>query len=202
MYVPKRYRPKDPQVVYSYIEKYAFATLVTQGQRLIASHIPLLLEQGDGDPYLSGHVSKANEILDQLKDGQEVLATFMEHHAYISSSWYDHVNVPTWNYIAVHVYGRATLLTGEDLYHSIENMVNKYESGRTDRFRLKDFGQQELDAHLNGLVGFKISIDRVEAAYKLSQNRKDRDYKEIISQLRQGGSDLELVIAQQMEELR
>ena len=202
MYVPKLYRPENPQVVYSYIEKYAFATLVTQGQRLIASHIPLLLEQGDGDPYLSGHVSKANEILDQLKDGQEVLATFMEHHAYISSSWYDHVNVPTWNYIAVHVYGRATLLTGEDLYHSIENMVNKYESGRTDRFRLKDFSQQELDAHLNGLVGFKISIDRVEAAYKLSQNRKDRDYKEIISQLRQGGSDLELVIAQQMEELR
>lgn len=201
MYVPKIYRPKDPEIVYSYIEKHSFATLVTQGERLLASHIPLLLEHTDSGSYLSGHVAKANDIIDQLKDGQEVLAIFMEHHAYISSSWYDHINVPTWNYIAVHIYGRASILTGDELYHSIENMVNKYESGRENRFQLKDFGQQELDAHLNGLVGFRVSIDRVEAAYKLSQNRKDRNYKEIISQLRQGGSDLELAIAQEMEQL-
>ena len=202
MYVPKIYKPKDPEVVYSYIEKNAFATLVTQGEGLLASHIPLLLEKSEQSNYLTGHVSKANEIIDQLKDGQQVLAMFMEHHAYVSSSWYDHVNVPTWNYIAVHIYGTATLLSGDDLYHSIENMVNKYESGRKDRFHLKDFGQEELNAHLNGLVGFRISIDRVEAAYKLSQNRKDHNYKEIISQLRLGGTDLELAIAQEMEELR
>ena len=202
MYVPKIYSPNDPEVVYSYIEKHSFATLITQGERLSASHIPLLLEQTESGTYLTGHVSVANEIIDHLKDGQEVLATFMEQHAYISSSWYDHINVPTWNYIAVHIYGRANILTGKDLYHSIENMVNKYEFGRENRFHLKDFGQQELDAHLNGLVGFRLSIDRVEAAYKLSQNRKDRDYKEVISQLRKGGSDLELAIAQEMEQLR
>ena len=202
MYVPKIYKPKDPEVVYSYIQKNSFATLVTQGEGLLASHIPLLLEESEQSNYLTGHVSKANEIIDQLKDGQQVLAMFMEHHAYVSSSWYDHVNVPTWNYIAVHIYGTATLLSGDDLYHSIENMVNKYESGRKDRFHLKDFGQEELNAHLNGLVGFRISIDRVEAAYKLSQNRKDHNYKEIISQLRLGGTDLELAIAQEMEELR
>ena len=176
--------------------------LVTQGEGLLASHIPLLLEKSEQSNYLTGHVSKANEIIDQLNDGQEVLAMFMEHHAYVSSSWYDHINVPTWNYIAVHIYGTATLLTGDDLYDSIENMVNKYESGRKDRFHLKDFGPGELNAHLNGLVGFRISIDRVEAAYKLSQNRKDHNYKEIISQLRLGGTDLELAIAQEMEELR
>ncbi len=202
MYVPKIYKPSNPEVVYSYIEKNAFATLVTQGEGLIGSHIPLLLEKSEHGNYLTGHVSRANEIIDQLKDGQEVLAMFMAHHAYVSSSWYDHINVPTWNYIAVHIYGTATLLSGDDLYHSIENMVNKYESGRKDRFRLKDFGQEELNAHLNGLVGFRISIDRVEAAYKLSQNRKYHNYKEIISQLRLGGTDLELAIAQEMEELR
>jgi len=202
MYVPKIYKPSNPEVVYSYIEKNAFATLVTQGEGLIGSHIPLLLEKSEHGNYLTGHVSRANEIIDQLKDGQEVLAMFMAHHAYVSSSWYDHINVPTWNYIAVHIYGTATLLSGDDLYHSIENMVNKYESGRKDRFRLKDFGQEELHGHLNGLVGFKINIDRVEAAYKLSQNRKDNDYREIISQLRSGGTDLELAIAQEMEELR
>lgn len=202
MYVPKIYKPKNPEIVYSYIEKNAFATLVTQGNGLLASHIPLLLEHGPDGAYLSGHVAKANGIVEQLQGDQEFLAIFMEQHAYISSSWYDHINVPTWNYIAVHIYGKATILTGDDLYESIDHMVNKYESGRKDRFSLKDFGEQELAAHLSGLVGFRMSIDRIEAAYKLSQNRKDHDYKEIISQLTQSGTDLELAIAQEMEQLR
>ncbi len=126
----------------------------------------------------------------------------MQSHAYISSSWYDHVNVPTWNYIAVHIYGKAEKIEGEELINSISDLVDQYEEGRKGRFRLSQFSESERRAHLNGLVGFRMSIDRVEAAFKLSQNRKENDYQEIIRQLQESGIQLDQSIAEEMKKLK
>ena len=189
-------------VASSYVKKYSFATLVSQKEGLTASHIPLSWHDDSEQAYITGHLSKANPLASSFDGEHELLAIFMSSHAYISSSWYDHVNVPTWNYIAVHIYGNAQKIDEQELYQSIEHMVEKYESNRPNRFKLSDFSDKELKAHLNGLIGFRMSINRVEAAYKLSQNRKDRDYSEIISQLRQSGTDLEQAIANEMEILR
>lgn len=202
MYVPRIFKPENTIVVSSYVKKYSFATLVSQKEGLTASHIPLSWHEDSEQVYITGHLSKANPLASSFDGGQELLAIFMNSHAYISSSWYDHVNVPTWNYIAVHIYGNAQKIDEQELYQSIEYMVEKYESNRPNQFKLSDFSDKELKAHLNGLIGFRMSINRVEAAYKLSQNRKDKDYSEIISQLRQSGTDLEQAIANEMEILR
>lgn len=200
--MPRMFKPKSIDVVASYIDEHAFATLVSHKYSLVASHIPLLL-MNDGDrQYLSGHLSLANGQVDCFDDQQELMAIFMHSHSYISSSWYDHVNVPTWNYIAVHIYGRARKIQGQELYKSMEQMVHKYESGREGRFNLEDFSKKELHAHLRGLVGFEMTIDRIEAAYKLSQNRKDHDYNNIIEQLESSESQLDHAIAQEMRKLR
>lgn len=202
MYIPKKFRGTNLEDVEKYIHNNSFATLVATGdQRLIASHIPMILHQKDDKKFLLGHISKANELKRALDNQTELLAIFMEKHAYISSSWYDHINVPTWNYISIHVYGRARVIEKDELYNSIHKMVEKYESGRQDRFSLSDMPKKMRDAHFNGLIGFEMSVDHLEAAYKLSQNRNEKNYTEIIRRLEKEGDPLSLDIASEMKKL-
>jgi transcriptional regulator len=194
----------DTEIVEAHIKKNSFATLVSHCNEsgLTATHIPLHFQHLKGISSLTGHISIANGQKEALQKSQEVMAIFMQDHAYISSSWYDHVNVPTWNYIAVHVYGKCRILEGRELYESINQMVNHYEEGRKGRFHLHQFEEKELQAHLNGVVGFEMSMDRIEAAFKLSQNRKDQDYQEIIRQLENTKDPLQSHIANEMRKLR
>ena len=138
-----------------------------------------------------------------FRQNEEVLAIFMNTHAYVSSSWYDHVNVPTWNYVAVHVYGSITIVEGEDLVNALRQMVDQYENDRPDRFQLEDMDDAILEAHVNGLIGYEIKINRVEAAHKLSQNRNDKDYKNITSNLEKeiDSQDLARIMKEQRKEI-
>jgi len=135
--------------------------------------------------YLSGHVAKANELTTAITNSLAVTVVFREPHAYISSSWYDHVNVPTWNYIAVHMKGQFRLLEGESLIASISKMVEHYEAGRPERFEMEHMSSEYFAAHLQGLTGFEIEVVGIEANYKLSQNRNDKNYQEVVKQLLQ-----------------
>jgi transcriptional regulator len=111
MYIPANFREDRPEVLYEAIRQIAFATLVTQGSGGIeANHLPLLLEEG----VLRGHVARANPVWTRLDPAQEALAIFLGPNAYITPSWYPTkaetgTVVPTWNYLAVHVYGRISL---------------------------------------------------------------------------------------------
>jgi transcriptional regulator len=204
MYVPKIFVATKAEDVESYIVNHPFATLVSYSMDagIHGTHIPLEISSRDGNKFLIGHLAKANGQKLNFDGQQEMMAIFMESHAYISSSWYEKINVPTWNYIAVHVYGRARVIEGVELYDSINKMVDRYEKGRESRFHLENFEEQELQAHLNGLVGFEMTMDRVEASYKLSQNRNDKDHQEIIDQLEKTGDHLSASIAKEMKKNR
>jgi transcriptional regulator len=128
-----------------------------------------------------------------------VLAIFNGPHTYISSSWYDHENVPTWNYIAVHVYGTAKLLEGEALFNSIKELTAKYEQYSERPVSVETMNREYLEREMRGLVGFEITIDRIEAAYKLSQNRDKKNHDAIISQLEKRNDAQSLGIAEAMK---
>ena len=204
MYVPKIYAAPSIDHVKSFIEKNGFATLTGIGRenQIITSHIPLMLYVDDDEEYLLGHVALGNPLRECLNENQEILAVFMEQHAYISSSWYADINVPTWNYIAVHISGKAKIIEGEALVRSLSDLVNKYEVGREKAFSVESMPTDMLHREMKGIVGFKMSIEQIEAQYKLSQNRHDRDYSEIIAQLEKQGDQLSTQIAQDMKELR
>ena len=97
MYVPRIHRQEDRKEVFNYIRKNGFATLISKlDGRSIATHLPLYLDKNEKEEYvLIGHIAAANEQKESLSTGEELLAIFMDTHAYISSSWYDHINVPT-----------------------------------------------------------------------------------------------------------
>lgn len=199
MYVPKIFSPPSPDHIRKYIEENEFATLIgISDGNLIGTHIPLQFKGED----LVGHISIANHQKQCFSQDKEMLAIFMEHHAYVSSSWYDHINVPTWNYIAVHIYGKPDLLNEEEKLKSLESLVERYEGQSSQPFHMSQMSDRDLKAQLRGIVAFKLKITRIEASWKMSQNRNDRDFNNIISKLRERGDQLSTTIADEMEGLR
>ncbi len=203
MYVSKINLQTNADAIRKYIQENGFATIVSlDGSNILATHTPLMLQKEGDNEYLYGHIAKANEQVQSLVNDSTVLAIFMENHTYISSSWYDHVNVPTWNYIAVHIKGVLTLLNEEETLHSLHDLVGKYEASSPKPFHISQMTDADVKAHLRGLVAFKIKIDKIDASWKLSQNRDDKNYLEIIKKLRERGDEMSMNIANEMEKNR
>lgn len=118
-----------------------------------------------------------------FETAEDVLVIFQGPHSYISSSWYEHENVPTWNYQAVHVYGKAVILTEDELKQDLTWLLQKYEKHRKNPVLWENLSPQLLEKELKGIVGFKIKIQEVQAVDKLSQNRNEADYQNIIHKL-------------------
>ncbi len=198
MYVPKMFKVTDQEEIHAFIEANSFATLVTMEEgKPIATHLPLeWRKQGDA-VYLTGHLAYGNP---QWKTfGADVLAIFQGPDAYISSSWYEQEEVPTWNYQAVHVYGQATILEKEELIEDLTYMLKKYEKNRENPVLWDSLSAELLEKEMKGIVGFKIKVSDIQAAYKLSQNRNKMDFRTIIEQLRHEGDQKSKQIAQEME---
>ena len=112
MYIPLQYQNKNLEEVKDFLKNNAFAILTSQvDNRPWATHLPLELETGPkGSDVLTGHMARRNPQWKHFKENEQVLAIFNGPHAYISSSWYHDEEVPTWNYVAVHVYGNLRIL--------------------------------------------------------------------------------------------
>jgi transcriptional regulator len=173
VYIPKYFRNEDPHLIKAFIAQNGFAILVSEvAGRPWATHIPLLLEQRkDGVDMLTGHISKANGQWKAFNNEKEVMAVFSGAHAYISSSWYDHENVPTWNYEAVHVYGKIRITAEDETKNHLAGLVDKYEAKMKCPVSVEKMTPEFYTREVKGLVGFEIQIAEIQAVSKLSQNR-------------------------------
>jgi transcriptional regulator len=136
-----------------------------------------------------------------LDPTRETLVIFQGNHTYISATWYDHVNVPTWNYVSVHAYGQPELVTDHDeMYALLSRLVKRHESASD--YRLETLPQNFVAKEMNGVAAFKVKVTRLEAAYKLSQNRNDADYRNIVLQLERRGEPLSAGVAEAMRAKR
>jgi len=203
MYVPGHFRETDQAKLDAFIQQHDFATLVSwDGAGLEASHLLLELERAaDGAAWLRGHMSRANPQWRSFEGGREVLAIFSGPHSYVSAGWYDHANVPTWNYLAVHVYGVPELITSSDeLKAMLKRLVDKHEAagGATPPYRMDALPDGYVDKELRGVAGFQIRVTRMEAGFKLSQNRDERDHDAVIAGLETRGDENSVAIARAM----
>lgn len=184
MYVPKYYKVSDLEEIKEFIQHNSFATIVSiRKGKPFAAHIPVLLKKIEDDYYLTGHLAYGNPLWKTFEEVQDILLIFNGPHAYISSSWYEHENVPTWNYQAVHVYGKASLIEGIALEQDLTSLLEKYESFRENPVLWDKLSPELLQQEMKGIKGFKIKVEEVQAAYKLSQNRNASDYANIIKEL-------------------
>lgn len=203
MYIPKRFKVNDEKEIWSFLKKHTFATLVTTDKgRPVATHIPVMVNREGEEIVVSGHLAYGNRQWRTLNEEQESLIIFQGPHSYISSSWYEEQQVPTWNYQSVHVYGNVSLQTQEELIADLKTLLHVYEHHRQHPVLWETLSPELLERELKGIVGFKLIVTDIQAAYKLSQNRNDKDYANIITQLHQETSPEAHQVAQEMKKLR
>ncbi|WP_421555873.1 FMN-binding negative transcriptional regulator [Pseudomonas kitaguniensis] len=183
MYTPRAFALDDLPELQQLIQHTRLAECVTVGEHgLQASHLPLLLIPDEGpNGTLYGHMAKANPQWHDLQNGREALVIFAGAEAYISPAFYpakaEHGKVvPTWNYIAVHVYGKAQVFTdAERLLAVVSALTDRHEGGRAQPWTVSDAPADYIDGMLKAIVGFALPIERLIGKCKLSQNRSPAD---------------------------
>ncbi len=168
MYTPDIYQLENPDSIRAFLKENAFGILINQTNgKLWATHIPMELDyNSEGKEILHGHLSKENPQGIAFENNAEVLAVFTGPHAYISSSWYDHENVPTWNYSAVHVYGKVKIIHAEALIDSLTKLVDKYEQASACPVKVSELSKATM-RQAKGVIGFEIEITQIEATQKM-----------------------------------
>jgi transcriptional regulator len=182
MYVPAAFAETDLTRLHDFIEQNSFGLLVSQVDGLpFASHLPLLLNRTAG-PHgtLVGHVARANPQWRELA-GQIALAVFSGPHAYISPSWYEAEQVvPTWNYTAVHAYGRVEVVEARGaVLEIVQRSVRVYERAMPRPWAF-DPSSTFAERMLGQIVGFRIEVERIEGKWKLNQNHPAERRKKVI----------------------
>ena len=200
MFVPKLYRSEDLNLMKTIISENSFALLISSVDKIRATHSMFMLNENDPENvYLETHISKVNPQAKTLKNGDEVLCDFLGAHAYISSSWYDHINVSTWNYEAVQIYGKVELMNHDELYTHLETLTAKYEKFQQCPMMVKDMGKEFVEKEMKGAFGIKIIPSEIFIKQKLSQNRKEHDFHNIISHLEKSTDDNAKKVAEKMK---
>lgn len=202
MYIPDIYKNENRSEILRFIEENSFAILVNQSNAKInATHIPLFIEESNANQLiLSGHISKLNPQCENFAENGNVLAIFSGAHSYISSSWYDHEEVPTWNYIAVHIEGKIEILNQDQTLLHLENLVNKYEKNSENPISTKSLSKETM-SQANGILAFNIIVTNVNAVKKLSQNKSENNKKSIISHLEKSDDEGARIIAKEMKNI-
>jgi len=188
MYSPPYNRPQDRAEIVAFLRANNFALLVTgTGGTLHASHLPVMVHERDGQVHLDMHMAKANPQWREFFD-DEVLVVFSGPHAYVSPRWYEQQErVPTWNYAAVHAYGVPRMIEGREAkYAGQERLVAGHDPQWLPKFRA--LREQYVTDMLEGIVNFEIAVTRVEARWKLSQNRGRREQERIAAELERSGA--------------
>lgn len=198
MYIPKHYMIQNEDIIYEIIDQHGFGTLFSQHNgEPCATHLPLNLNKEEKTLY--GHLARANE---QWKDAvdQQVLAVFQGPHCYISPSWYEtNKAVPTWNYVAVHVYGQLEIIKdNRTIVKSLSNSVEKYEKPESS-YQLKDVDASFVEGLSRGIVAFKMNITKIEAQAKLSQNHSVERRKRVIQHLEESCQHDNMQVAELMK---
>jgi transcriptional regulator len=197
MYNFSYFKEKDKQTILDFIEEnpFAFITGSFLSGKQVATQIPVLPEEKNGELYLQGHIMRNTDHHKALIENPEVLLMFTGPSCYISASWYSNPHIgSTWNYMSVHVNGQINFMSNEELIAFMRKLTLKFEKGNTQSLTFYDnLPEQFRSKMIPAIVGFEIKADKIENVFKLSQNRDEKSYLNIISKLEEQGGNSELI---------
>jgi transcriptional regulator len=200
VYIPEFNRVEDRAIALAFMQANPFAILISTAEGPFATHLPLLAREVEGQLQLRGHVAKANPHWKSINQDHESLVIFHGPHAYISPSLYEiSESVPTWNYAAVHVYGKGTVFTGaEQLNQFLQELITQFDSSYAARWpSLSEPYRRRMVQHI---VGFEINATRVETKFKLSQNRTPAEQENVIQSLASSSESAAAAVATLMKD--
>jgi transcriptional regulator len=200
MYLPNHFdEPRNEELMRT-IAAYPLGALIVNGPNgLDANHVPFLIDEASTNPKrLLAHISRANPLWKEAKDGDEVLIIFRAEDAYISPNWYPskhdfHKQVPTWNYRVVHVHGRLYIRDCERFVRGVVARLTRTHEGQIGSSRpwkMTDSSPEYIDQMLSAIVGIEIEVTKIVGKWKLSQNKEERDRINAAEELRKRGEQV------------
>jgi len=193
MYNFSYFKEKDKQRILAFIETYPFAFMTGSflSGKQVATQVPILLEEKNGDLYMQGHIMRKTDHHKAMVENPNALLVFTGPSCYVSASWYSNPQIgSTWNYMSVHVSGQVNFMEDDELISFMRKMTLKFEKGNDQSPTFYDnLPDHFLSKMMPAIVGFEIKVEQMENVFKLSQNRDEQSYLNIISKLdEQGGS--------------
>lgn len=196
----------DVDAVRALVHDNPWATLVSHvpGRGLVASHYPVLVDDGADGLALVSHVGRPDEALHEL-GAHEVMVVVSGPSGYVSPSWYGtSPAVPTWNFVVAHLYGVPEILSEDENLAVLDRLVTRFEAPLPNPLlmhrSLENTAYAERIVH--GTVGFRLPITRVEAKQKLSQDKPDAVVDRVIAALRAPGPYINPALADRMDAIR
>jgi transcriptional regulator len=199
MYTPAAFAESRADVVHALMGAHPFATVIVQGEGgLVANHLPM--EWTDG--RLQGHVARGNELASF--DGASVLAIFHGPDGYVSPNWYPSKRetgreVPTWNYAVAHVHGRLRVTQDAAWLRALlERLTDRFEASEPAPWRVRDAPADHVEKLLGAISGIEITVDRIDAKFKLNQNHPAANRAGVIAGLHRRGAQGDAALADLM----
>lgn len=197
MYNFSYFKEKDKQVILEFMEEYPFAFMTgsfASGVQ-VATQIPILMEERNGELYFQGHIMRNTDHHKAFIENPNCLLVFTGPNCYVSASWYSNPQIgSTWNYMSVHIQGKVKFMTDDELVKFMKKLTLKFEKGNTQSQTFYDnLPDHFLSKMMPAIVGFEIKADKLENVFKLSQNRDEKSYDNIISKLKENGGYSDMI---------
>ena len=201
MWIPKYFEVTDRELIAEFIKSVGLATIISpDGKYPFATHIPIELEEdAQGKWFLRGHLATVNrqsQLLEKTPHAMVIFQSSAQH--YISSSWYEKPNAPTYNYMSVHICGSVKILNEEETYQSVKRLTDRYETNSENPVSMEAL-PDPITRMLKAVTGFEIEVETIEAQFKLSQNRNVKDMENIILELKKVDTTLSHLMAKELE---
>ncbi len=195
MYRPAQFKEDDVDVLDAFVTAHPLGALVVATEAgLVGNHMPMMLTRtAAGAARLHGHIARANDLWRTVPPATRVLVMFGGADRYITPSWYATKQatgqvVPTWNYSVVHAHGAIRFFDGRDELHAlVDVLTNRHEAARAQPWTVSDAPAHYVEGMLRAIVGFEITVDRLEGKFKASQNRDAADRAGVASGLAADG---------------
>lgn len=201
MYHFSYHKEEDKAVLLAFMRQHPFVLLcgTDAAGEPVATHVPVLITERNGELFLRGHLMRKTDHHKAFEANPVALAVFNGPHTYVSASWYSNPAMgSTWNYITVHAKGPMHFLPQEELLQILDELTARFENNPASPSLYRHLSQEYIQHMAKAIVGFEIAVSELANVYKLSQNRDQASFENIIAHLQQQGGDAAL-IAQEME---
>lgn len=193
MYNLPYFKEQDAEVVLEFMRKHPFVFLsgVDENNKPVASQVPVFIDEKDGKLFLTGHIMRNTDHHKAFLANPNVLAVFTGPHTYVSATWYDNPHqASTWNYMSVHAKGTIRFGDYDDLVAILKRLTLHYENNNTASTTVFDnLSSAYKEPLMKAIVAFEVEITSIDNVFKLSQNRDEKSFHNIMTKLKEQGSD-------------
>jgi transcriptional regulator len=187
MYNLPHFKEPDEKVVIEFVKQHPFAMLigVDTASKPVATQVPVFIDERNGRLFLTGHIQRKTDHHNAFEQNPNVLVVFTGAHTYVSASWYENKQVAsTWNYMSVHAKGILRFLTDEELFEVLKRTTHHFENNPHSPSLLEKMSDEYVQGNMKAIVAFEVEVQDLNHVFKLSQNRDEKSYDNIVNELK------------------